>query len=82
MLQPPIWVVFVFMLDYQPHPLHPLPMFKAGGDDVDAGRIDVAVAENVRQLGDVLFDPVEHPCEQVAEIVGKDFLRIYSCFFA
>ena len=53
--------------------LHTLAVFSAGGNDVDARGIDAAVAENVGELGDVLFRTVERPREQVAEIVRKDF---------
>lgn len=72
---------FVFMLDYQPHPLHPLTMFKAGGDYVDSRRVDAAVAEDVCQLYDVLFYAVEHPCKQMAQVVRKDLLRVDAGFF-
>ena len=41
-------------------------MFSAGGDDINSCRVDAAVTENVGKLGNVLFDTVEHPGEQVA----------------
>lgn len=50
-------------LYYQPHPLHPPAVFRTGADDIDAGGVDTAVAENIRQLCNVFFNSVKHPCE-------------------
>ena len=47
-------------------------MLGSGGDQVDAGGLDAAVAQDVRQLGHVPADPVERPGEQVPQVVGKD----------
>lgn len=58
------------------HILHPAAVFRAGGDDIDAGRIDAAVTEDIRQLGNVFFDTVKYTGEQVAQIVGKHLLRV------
>ena len=52
------------------HILHPLAVLRAGGDDINAGRIDAAVTENVGELCNVLFDAVKHPGEQVAPPPG------------
>ena len=64
------------------HGLHSAAVFRACADDINSRRVDTAVAENIRQFCDVLFDSVEHPCEQVAQIVRKDLLRIDPCLFA
>lgn len=58
------------------HILHPLAVLRAGGDDINAGRIDAAVTENVGELCNVLFDAVKHPGEQVAQIVRKHLFRV------
>ena len=42
---------------------------------INTGRVNAAVAEDVRKTHDVLELPVVCPGEQVAEIVGKDLLR-------
>ena len=46
-------------------------MFHAGGDDINPCCIDAAVAQNIRQLGDVLFDAVKCPGKQLSQVVGK-----------
>ena len=38
------------------------------------------MTENVGQLGNVLFDAVKHPGEQVAQVMGKYFLRVDTRF--
>ena len=44
---------------------------------VDAGGVYAGVAQNVRQPGQVLFQCVIGPGEQVAQVVGKDFSRLH-----
>ena len=78
MLQPPISAVF--LLQDQPHPLHPLPVFSSGGDDINSRCIDTTMPQNIGKFGDVFLNPVKHPCEQVTQIVGKHLLRVYPCF--
>ena len=53
-------------------------MLRTGGHDIDSRGIDAAVAQNIRQLGDVLFDTVECPGKQLAQIMGKNFGCRYS----
>ena len=43
------------------------------GDEVDARRFDARVAENVRQLDDVLVGAVKRRRKQVAQVVRKTF---------
>ena len=45
--------------------------------NVDPGGVDAAVAQNVRQLGNVLFNAVKRPGEQLAQIVGKDLAGLH-----
>lgn len=52
-------------------------MLPARGDDIDPGGVDAAVAQNIRQPGDVMVDGVELPGEQVAQVVGEHFLRVH-----
>lgn len=66
----------------QPHMFHPSAMFIAGGNDVNTGGIDTAVTENVGELGNVLFNPVKHPCEQMTKVMWEHFLRIDTRTFA
>lgn len=56
-------------------------MFRTGGDNINSGRVDVAVTENIRKFCNVLFNAVEHPCKQVAQVMRKHLLRVCICFF-
>ena len=56
----------------QTESLHLLPVFSAGGHDVDAGGVDAAVAQNIRQFGDILFQLIESAGKELAQIMGKD----------
>ena len=69
----------VAILYYQPHIFHTLTVFIAGGNDINSCGVDTAVTENIGKLGNILFNPVKHPCEQMPQIMGKHFLRIYAC---
>ena len=46
-------------------------MFRAGGHDIDSGGVDAAVAQDIRQLGDVLLNAVKSAGKQLAQIVWK-----------
>ena len=70
------YVVSLFLYN-QSQPLNFSPVLGSGGHDVDAGGVDAAVAQNVGQLGDVLFNAVEGAGEQLAEIVGKDLAGLH-----
>lgn len=60
---------------YQPHIFQLAFMFSTGSDDVDPGSVNVAVAENVSELGNILFDAVECAGKQMAKIVRKYLIR-------
>ena len=62
--------------------VHPSAVFIAGGNDINSCCVDTAVAKNIRQFGDILFDTVKHSCKQVAQVVRKDLLRIDIGFSA
>lgn len=47
-------------------------MLHPGGNQVDPGGVDGAVAQHVRQPGHVPGGPVEAPGEEMAQVVGKD----------
>ena len=53
-------------------------MLGARGDQVNPGRLNTGVAQNVRQPGHVPADTVERLGEQVPQIVGKHLSRRYS----
>ena len=79
MLQSPLTPAFLYN---QTHTFHALAVFCAGRDNIDPCRIDAAVSENIGELGNILFDAVEHTGEQMTKIVRKDFFGIYLCFTA
>ena len=68
-----------YFLYYQPHIFHVLTVFIASGDNINSCRVDAAVTENICELCNILFDTIESAGEQVAQIVWKNLLRIYSC---
>ena len=66
------------LLYYQPHIFHALTVFGAGGDNINSCGVDTAMTENICELCNILFNTIESAGEQVAQIVWKDLLRIYS----
>ena len=57
-------------------------MLRAGRDQVDSGRREAGMAEDVGELDDVAGLVVEGLGEKVAEIVGEDFPRLDACLLA
>ena len=57
-------------------------MLGAGRDQVDSGRREARVAEDVGEFDDVVGLVVEGLGEEVAEIVGEDFPRFDAGLFA
>ena len=53
-------------LYYQPHIFHTLTVFIAGSDNINSRGVDTAMTENISELGNVLFNPIECSCEKVA----------------
>ena len=68
---------FCHKLGDQPQLIQGPGMLGAGGDEVDAGGLDAAVAQQVRQLDDVPAGPVEHHSKQVPQIVGEHLARVH-----
>ena len=48
-------------------------MLGSGGDEVDAGGFDAAVAQYIGQFRHIPADLVKRPGEQVAQVVGEHF---------
>ena len=57
-------------------------MLHTCGHDIDPGGVDAAVAQDIRQLGDILFDAVKGPGKKLPQIVGEYFGCLYLSFFA
>ena len=49
-------------------------MFRAGGHDIDPCGINIGMAEDVCQFGDVLFNRVEGSRKQMTKVMRKDLL--------
>ena len=67
------------VLYQQPQSLQLPPVLLTSGHDVDARGIDVAVTQDIRQFGDVLFKIIKRPGEELAQIVREHFVRINFC---
>ena len=67
---------FSFFLYDQTEPFDFPAMLGAGGYDIDPGGVDTVVTQNIRQLGNILFNAVECPGEELSQIMGKDFRGI------
>ena len=52
-------------------------MLPATGNGVYSGRVHVAVAQNVSQLGNVPVLVIVTPGKKVSQIMRKDFVRVY-----
>ena len=50
--------------------------------DINPGRVDAAVSQNIRQFGNVLFDAVEGSGKEFSQIVGKHLCRLHLCSLA
>ena len=66
-------------LSKQTQLFHLVAVLCAGGHDVDARRVDAAVAENICQFCNILLHTIESPGKEFPQIVGKHFVRIYVC---
>ena len=58
------------------------PVFHAGRHDINARCVDIAVTENICQLGNISLHRIKRPGEELPQIVWKHFVRIYVCFRA
>ena len=61
----------VVLLHHQPQLLQLADVIFTAFYGVDAGGVDIAVAQNIGEPEQILFLAVVHPGKQVAQIVGK-----------
>ena len=52
-------------------------MFGTSSNNINAGSVDIAMTENICELGNILFNAVKGAGKQVAQIVWKNLLWIY-----
>ena len=64
--------IMCFFLYHKTQAFHFPAVFRAGGHDINAGGIDAAVPQNIRQLGNVFFLVIECPGKQFPQIVGEN----------
>ena len=50
--------------------------------DINPGRVDAAVSQNIGQFGAVFLNTVKSPGKQLAQIVGEHFACLYTGCFA
>ena len=57
------------------HAFHFATVLDARRNDIDARRVDACMSENIRKLGNVLFETVKGAGKKVSEIVREDLRR-------
>lgn len=70
-----IHFVRAFPLGNQAQAVQGPGVLRSGGDQVNAGRLDAAVAQHIGQLRHIPARLVKAPGEQVAQVVGKHLGR-------
>ena len=75
-------VNFLCQLYYQTQLLDFPAMLSAGAHNIDPCGVNATVPQDVRQFGDVLFNTIEGPGEQLAQIVGKHLAGLHTRCFA
>lgn len=68
--------MWFFLLYDQSQALNLPAVLAAGGHNVDSGGIDAAVPQNIRQLRNILFNAIESPGKELAEVMGKNLGRV------
>ena len=79
MFSPPSQAAFSY---HQPHILKSLTVLCAGRNDINACRIDTAVAEYVGKFGNVLLDAVERAGKKMSQVMGENFPAQNVCMSA
>lgn len=67
----------ILLLNHQPQPFHLAPVLRAALHDINPCRLHAGVAQEVRQLCNILFQSVEGLGEEVPEVVGEDPLGLH-----
>ena len=57
-------------------------MLRAGGQQINPGRLNGGMSQHVGQFGNILVGPVIGGCKEVAQIVGEHPGRRHACIFA
>lgn len=76
----PFWCpyFFFFLLShYKSQRIQMPPMLCPTGNNINSGRINTAVPQNIRQTGNIFIYRIEAPGKQMAKIMRKYFLCIH-----
>lgn len=68
---------YVVFLYYKAQSFNLAAVLRASGHDIDPGGIDTAVAQNIRQFSNILFNTVESPGKELSQIVRK-YLTLFN----
>ena len=71
-----------YSLHDQPQPLDFSAVLAAGGHDINAGSINAAMAQDICQLRNILFNPIESSGKELSQIVWEYLAGIYPGFLA
>ena len=63
--------MWFFFLHHKSQPFYLASVFAAGGHDIYAGGVNAAVPQNIRKLGNVLFNAIKSTGKELAQIVGE-----------
>ena len=75
-------MLIMYLLNDKSQTFYFSPVFRAGCHNIDSGGVDAAVAQNIRQLGNVLFNTIKGSGKQLAKIMRKHLACLYMCLFA
>ena len=70
------YVFLHIVLDYKTKLLYFSTVSRSCCHNIDSGRIDTAVTQNICKFRNIFFDTIEGPGKKLAEIVRKDLGRI------
>ena len=67
------------LLNYKAKPFDFSTVFCSGGHDIDSSGIDTAVAKNIRQFCNILFNAVKSSGKELPKIMREHFGGIHTC---
>ena len=73
---------YVIFLCQKSKPFYLTAVFRPRGYNIDPGGIDAAVSQDIRQLGNILFNPVKGSGKQFSQVVRENLGFLHTCFFA
>ena len=68
-----------FCVDHRRQMVQHLAVLLLRGCGINAGGVDAAVAQKIRELHHIPCQLIKHPGKEMPQSVGVDLLRVYSC---